>query len=156
MTKEQICTLLDHVRFWPQEDQEELAEIAREIEARRTGMYVMNDEERVAVREGLEQARRGDFVSDEEMDAFSKKLGVECTHDQRPVEAMLDRVLTWSAEAQQEAVASLATIEEQFAALQTLSSDDRDALSRSAEDARHGKHVTDDQVKTIFDRYRRA
>jgi len=36
----------------------------------------MDDEERAAVREGLEQARRGEFVSDEEMDAFWKKIGV--------------------------------------------------------------------------------
>jgi len=76
MTKEQIRAVLENVRSWPQEDQEELAEIAREIEARRSGIYVMDDEERAAVREGLEQARRGEFVSDEEMDAFWKKIGV--------------------------------------------------------------------------------
>ena len=76
------------------------------------------------------------------------------TKDQ--VKAMLDRVLTWPPEAQEEAVSSLATIEEQFAALQTLSSDDRDALSRSAEDVRQERYATDDQVKTVFDRYRRA
>ena len=76
------------------------------------------------------------------------------TKDQ--VKEMLDRVLTWAPEAQEEAVASLATIEEQFAALQTLSSDDRDALSRSAEDVRQGRYATDDQVKAVFDRYRRA
>jgi uncharacterized protein YbaP (TraB family) len=76
------------------------------------------------------------------------------TKDQ--VKAMLDRVLTWPPEAQEEAVASLATIEEQFSALQTLSSDDREALSRSAEDVRQGKYATDDQVKATFDRYRRA
>ena len=51
-------------------------EIAREIKARRTGTYVMTDEERAAVREGLEQARRGEFVSDEEMEAFWKRHGV--------------------------------------------------------------------------------
>lgn len=76
MTKEQIQAVLESVRFWPQEDQEELAELAREIEARRKGVYVMDDEERAAVEEGLEQARRGEFVSDEEMDAFWKKIGV--------------------------------------------------------------------------------
>jgi hypothetical protein len=76
MTKEQISAVLENVRSWPREDQEELAEIAREIEARRTGVYVMDDEERAAVREGLEQARRGELVSDEEMDAFWKKIGV--------------------------------------------------------------------------------
>ena len=50
---------------WPPEDQEELAEYAREIEARRTGVYVMSDEEREAVRRGLAEADRGEFVSDE-------------------------------------------------------------------------------------------
>jgi predicted transcriptional regulator len=76
MTKEQIKSILEGVQSWPVEDQEELAELAREIEARRAGIYIMTDEERAAVREGLEQARRGEFVSDEEMDAFWKKIGV--------------------------------------------------------------------------------
>jgi predicted transcriptional regulator len=60
----------------PKQDQEELVEIAREIEARRTGVYVMSDEERAAVREGLDQARRGEFVPDDEMHAFWKRYGV--------------------------------------------------------------------------------
>jgi len=76
MTKEQINAVLERVRSWPEQDQEELAELAREIEARRSGLYVMSDEERAAVQEGLEQARRGEFVSDDEMDAFWKKYGV--------------------------------------------------------------------------------
>jgi predicted transcriptional regulator len=76
VTKERINAVLEGVRFWPDEDQEELIEIAREIEARRMGVYVMNEEERAAVHEGLEQARRGEFVSDDEMDAFWKKIGV--------------------------------------------------------------------------------
>jgi predicted transcriptional regulator len=50
---------------WPSEDQEELVEFAREIEARRTGVYVMSDAERAAVREGLAQADRGEFVPDD-------------------------------------------------------------------------------------------
>lgn len=50
---------------WPREDQEELAEYARKIEARRTGVYVMSDAERAAVREGLAQADRGEFVPDD-------------------------------------------------------------------------------------------
>jgi hypothetical protein len=32
MTKEQINAVLETVRSWPQEDQEELVEVAREIE----------------------------------------------------------------------------------------------------------------------------
>jgi predicted transcriptional regulator len=76
MTKEQISAVLESVRSWPIEDQEELIELAREIQARRTGIYVMTDDERAAVREGLEQARRGEFVPDEEIDLFWKKIGV--------------------------------------------------------------------------------
>jgi len=76
MTKEQIDAVLDSVRSWPQQDQEELVELAREIEARRKGTYVMSDEERAAVREGLSQARRGEFVSDDDMDNFWKRHGV--------------------------------------------------------------------------------
>jgi predicted transcriptional regulator len=76
MTKEDIKAVLEGVRSWPQEDQEELAELAREIEARRTGVYIMNDEEHAAVRRGLDEAAHGEFVPDDEMDAFWKKNGV--------------------------------------------------------------------------------
>jgi predicted transcriptional regulator len=76
MTKEQINAVLERVRSWPAEDQEELVEVAREIEAQRTGVYVMSEDEWSAVREGLEQARRGEFVPDDEMDAFWRRVGV--------------------------------------------------------------------------------
>jgi hypothetical protein len=42
--------VIEQAETWPQQDQEELAEYAREIQARRTGVYVMSDEERAAVR----------------------------------------------------------------------------------------------------------
>ena len=57
--------VLDHAANWPREDQEELAEYAREIEARRTGIYTMSDDERAAVRLGLAEADRGEFVPDD-------------------------------------------------------------------------------------------
>lgn len=63
-------TLFERVESWPEEDQEELAEIAREIEARRSGLYRLSDEERAAVRTGLDEARRGEFVSEDEMEEF--------------------------------------------------------------------------------------
>jgi hypothetical protein len=61
-------TLKDALKLvdaWPAEDQEELAEHAREIVARRTGVYVMSDEVRTAVRAGLAEADRGEFIPDE-------------------------------------------------------------------------------------------
>lgn len=63
-------TLFERVETWPEEDQEELAEVAREIEARRSGLYRLSDAERAAVRAGLDEARRGEFVSEGEMEEF--------------------------------------------------------------------------------------
>ena len=63
-------TLLERVQTWPEEDQEELADVAREIESRRSGVYRLSDEERTAVRAGMDAARRGDFVPEDEMDEF--------------------------------------------------------------------------------------
>jgi predicted transcriptional regulator len=57
--------VIEHAETWPLEDQQELVEYAREIEARRTGVYTMSDDERVAVRNGLAEADRGEFVPDE-------------------------------------------------------------------------------------------
>jgi hypothetical protein len=62
--------LLERVASWPQEDQDELAEAAAEIEARRTDIYRLSDDERVAVRKGMDAARRGEFVPDSEMEDF--------------------------------------------------------------------------------------
>jgi hypothetical protein len=57
--------MIEHAETWPVEDQEELAEYAREIEARRIGVYTMSDDEQVAVRKGLAEADRGEFVPEE-------------------------------------------------------------------------------------------
>jgi predicted transcriptional regulator len=75
MTKEKLDAVLDSVRSWSQQDQEELAKLVREIEARRSGAHVKSDAERATVPEGLDQARRGESVSDDEMDALWKKYG---------------------------------------------------------------------------------
>jgi predicted transcriptional regulator len=36
----------------------------------------LDEETRAAIREGLEQARRGEFVPDEEMESFWKRYGL--------------------------------------------------------------------------------
>jgi hypothetical protein len=76
MMMKALQDVLLRAEAWPNEDQEALAEYAREIEARRTGVYRLTDDERAAVREGLQQARRGEFVSEEDMDKFWKSNGV--------------------------------------------------------------------------------
>ena len=73
MTKEEITLVLDKVRSWPEEDQEELAEIVREIEARRSGVYVLSDNERAAI----EKSRSGPFASDDEVSIFWKRYDIK-------------------------------------------------------------------------------
>jgi len=48
-----------------------------------TGIVPLDDEARAAIREGLEQARRGEFVPEPEIEAIWKRFGV----DQKPVRA---------------------------------------------------------------------
>jgi len=65
MTKEQINAVLEGVRSWPEKDQEELIEIVREIEARRTGSYRATPAELQAV----DEADRSGMATDKEVEA---------------------------------------------------------------------------------------
>jgi predicted transcriptional regulator len=71
-----IRALVAEAETWPEEDQQELVQYARDIRARRAGLYVMTEEERAAVAEGLEQTRRGEFAPQEEIDAFWRRHGI--------------------------------------------------------------------------------
>jgi hypothetical protein len=75
MTTKMLKDLIEHAATWPREDQDELAEYAREIEARRTGIYTMSDDERVSVAKGMAQADRGEFVPDELLAEADKRHG---------------------------------------------------------------------------------
>jgi hypothetical protein len=57
--------ILRRVESWPPEDQEELAEVAREIEARRSRVYRATPEELQAI----DEAERSGVDSDEEVEA---------------------------------------------------------------------------------------
>jgi hypothetical protein len=65
-----VKELLRQVESWPEDDQQELVDVARLIEARRTGVYRLSADERAAVREGKEAARRGEFAPDEVIERF--------------------------------------------------------------------------------------
>jgi septal ring factor EnvC (AmiA/AmiB activator) len=56
----------------PGQDQDEFAEVARNIRARRTGVHVLSDDERDA----LDAALRAGIVSHEEVAAFWKRRGI--------------------------------------------------------------------------------
>lgn len=59
--------LLEKIETWPADDQAELIEYAREIESRRRGVYVLSDDERAAIEEGLAQADRGELLEMDEV-----------------------------------------------------------------------------------------
>jgi hypothetical protein len=56
-------------KSWPRPDQEALPTSARELEARHCGVYRLSDGERAAI----QSARQGEYVPDEEMDAYWKR-----------------------------------------------------------------------------------
>jgi len=68
--------LLEQVESWPQEDQEELAEYARDIEARRSGVYHATPEELQAIDEAEAELNRGEVASEAQVRAaFAKFRG---------------------------------------------------------------------------------
>jgi hypothetical protein len=67
--------ILQQVASWPEEDQEELAELAREIEARRSGVYAVNDDERQAIEEALDELDQGKRVPESDMATFWRRVG---------------------------------------------------------------------------------
>ena len=66
MTKDQVKAVLERVPTWPEDRQQQLAEIALEIEAELAGAeYEATSEELAAIDEGLS----GEAASDDEVEA---------------------------------------------------------------------------------------
>jgi predicted transcriptional regulator len=68
---------INKVRELPEAEQDEAAEMLLSVASKKGGPIELDDETRAAVREGREQARRGEFVSDKDMAAFFKRHGVK-------------------------------------------------------------------------------
>jgi hypothetical protein len=67
---------IDQVRGLPEADQDEAAEVLLTLLSKLREPVRLDEETRAAIREGSEQAERGEFVSDEDMAAFFKRHGV--------------------------------------------------------------------------------
>lgn len=65
--------VLARAESWSEQDQEELAQVALEIEARRHGVYHASSDELKAIDEGLAAVARGEIASDEEVEAVFAK-----------------------------------------------------------------------------------
>jgi hypothetical protein len=66
--------ILEQATSWPLQDQEQLAEFAREIEARPTGVYHASDDELEAIDEALGQVASGKIASKDEVEAAFAKF----------------------------------------------------------------------------------
>jgi predicted transcriptional regulator len=73
MMNADLKSMLDRVTTWPEEDQEELAQIALEIEARRHGVYHATPEESAAIDEALAADARGEVANEEQVKAVFAK-----------------------------------------------------------------------------------
>ncbi len=68
-----VKAVLSGVPRWPEEDQDELAQIALEIEARRHGVYHATPEELQAIDEALAAVARGEIATEQEVEAVFAK-----------------------------------------------------------------------------------
>lgn len=67
---------IEKVRRLPEDRQAYVAEVLEQIAAAGSDVFVVPDEHRAAILEGLAQADRGEFATDEEMAALWKKCGL--------------------------------------------------------------------------------
>ena len=67
---------IEKVRKLPESDQDEAAEMLLSVASRRAEPVQLDAATLAAVKEGREQARRGEFASDEDMAAFFRRHGV--------------------------------------------------------------------------------
>ena len=74
MRSKELAALLERADNWPPAAQNELLEIAREIEQSLIGEYQATPEEVAAIEEGLADARAGRFATDEEVEAVFAKF----------------------------------------------------------------------------------
>ena len=74
MTKSQIEAVLERVRRWPPERQEDAARVLLAMEAEDAGTYRLSPEERADLQSALEEVARGEFAPDEEVAAVFNRF----------------------------------------------------------------------------------
>jgi predicted transcriptional regulator len=80
MLKADMTKLLEkaiaQARALSPEEQDALAAMLLTMTDEGAGMVPLDEEARAAIREGLEQARRGEFIPEEEIEAVWKRFGL--------------------------------------------------------------------------------
>lgn len=67
---------IEKIRKLPEDRQADAAELLEQIAATGGDMFQVPEDDRAAVLEGLEQLKRGEFATDNEMAALWKKCGL--------------------------------------------------------------------------------
>jgi predicted transcriptional regulator len=65
--------VVERVKSWPEARQRDVLRVLEVMEQSGTAVHMLTDDERAAVQVGLDQANRGEFVSDAEMEAFWRR-----------------------------------------------------------------------------------
>ena len=68
-----VKSMLSRVARWPEDDRDELAQVALEIEARRHGVHHATADELQAIDEALAAVARGEIAADDEVEAIYAK-----------------------------------------------------------------------------------
>jgi len=68
-----LKNILDRIVALPEDALGDLEESLDEIERWRSDVFRLTDEERTAVRKGMDAAKQGEFVSDDELAAFYRR-----------------------------------------------------------------------------------
>ena len=71
---DKLKELFERAESWPKVAQDELVELAQEIEGELTGLYHPMPEERAAIDQGLKEASAGNFATEEEVANVLKKF----------------------------------------------------------------------------------
>ena len=74
MTKDQIDAVLDRVRTWPPERQEDAARVLLQMEAASTQMYELSPEELADIEEGLKEIERRVVATEGEVAALFSRI----------------------------------------------------------------------------------
>jgi predicted nuclease with TOPRIM domain len=74
MTATELKNLLERVRTWPEEAQNELVALANQIESELQGSYVASREELEAIDAAIASLDAGEFARDEEVQAAFAKF----------------------------------------------------------------------------------
>ena len=72
------------------------------------------------------------------------------------LKGILDRVRRWPKDAQDELIRSMTEIESRYSNVYHLNDDEREALSRSADDVRSNRFATAKEIEDVYGRFHRT